>query len=110
MSLPPRIASVLTEHGVSAEMRVGIEDLYFSLGTGVMDALAEITAEEGLLPKDLTPEHLAGIRSRLGERFLREKHGRWLSGEPTPGFWRDRGLDGGASGMIEAEITTSANI
>ena len=64
-----------------------------------MDAVAELSDSLGIAPADLLPEHLAGVRAHLGERYLRENHRRWLCGEPTPAFWRDRSVEGGATGL-----------
>ncbi len=86
--------------GVSAEARAGLDDLYRCLGPGVVEALAEIADDEKIAPSDIGTGELAKIRPRLGARYLAENHSRWKRGEPTSGFWRDRSLEGGATGLV----------
>lgn len=100
MSLPPRLARVLAEHEIAADTRLRIEDLYHSLGSGVMDALADLAERHALLPRDITPEHLEEIRPILGEAFLKRHHDEWLRGEGTRGFWQDRRQAGAIGGSI----------
>lgn len=99
MTLPPRVAETLVRFGVSASVRAGLDDLCRSLGPGVADALAEICEEDGIAPPSLEPIHLERIRPRLGARYLAQHHAGWLEGRPSPAFWRDRSLEGGATGL-----------
>lgn len=87
------------EFGVPAEVRAGLDDLYRSLGSAVVDALAELSDRRCIAPAELLPEHLEHIRPILGERFLRAHHAEWKRGQPTPAFWRDRSLEGRATGL-----------
>lgn len=100
MSLPPRLSRVLAKHGIAADTRLRIEDLYHSLGSGVMDALAELAEREALRPSDIRPEHLEQIRPILGEVFLERHHPEWLRGEGTRGFWQDRRQAGAIGGTV----------
>ena len=100
MSLPPRFVRVLAEHGVAAETRLRIEDLYYSLGAGVMEAVAELAERRNVRPPDLRPEHLDELRSILGDWFLRRHHEEWLAGTGTRGFWQDRRQKGAIGGKI----------
>ena len=100
MSLPPRFVRVLSEHGVAADTRLRIEDLYYSLGAGVMDALAELAERRALRPPDIRPEHLDDVRPLLGAGYLRRHHAEWSAGESTRGFWQDRGQKGAIGGKI----------
>lgn len=100
MSLPPRFARVLSEHGVAADTRLRIQDLYYSLGAGVMDALAELAERRALLPPDIRPEHLEDVRPILGEAYLRHHHGEWTEGQSSRGFWQDRSQRGAIGGKV----------
>lgn len=101
MSLPPRFARVLAEHDIAADTRLRIEDLYYSLGSGVMDALAELAERRALKPREITPGHLEDIRPLLGSAFLNRHHAAWLRGESTRGFWQDRGQAGAIGGSLQ---------
>lgn len=99
MTLPPKVAETLVRFGVPAEVRAGLDDLCRDLGPAVVEALADLCDEEGLAPPDLTPAHLLGIRPRLGAAYLAAHHAAWRDGRPSPGFWRDRSLEGGVTGL-----------
>ncbi len=100
MSVPPRFTRVLAEHGVAADTRLRLEDLYYSLGSGVMDALAELAERRCLQPRDIRPEHLEELRPILGESFLARHHPEWLRGEGSRGFWQDRRQAGAIGGSL----------
>jgi hypothetical protein len=102
VSLPPRFARVLVEHGIAADTRLRIEDLYYSLGAGVMDALADLAEQLNVLPPEITPQHLERVRLIMGERFLARHHPEWLAGQGTRGFWQDRGMAGAVGGSIRS--------
>ncbi len=100
MSVPPRFTRVLAEHGVAADTRLRLEDLYYSLGSGVMDALAELAERRSLPARDLRPEHLEELRPILGESFLARHHPEWLQGVGSRGFWQDRRQAGAIGGSL----------
>lgn len=99
LALPDGVARTLARFGVPPDTRAGIGELYRFLGPGVIDAVAGLPDSLGIPPGELTPEHLAGVRMHLGEAFLRDNHPRWLQELPTPAFWRDRSVEGGATGL-----------
>lgn len=100
MPLPPRIVETLIGSGMSAEAVAAVEDWHHHIGPSAIEALTELVESRGLEPEALTPADLAALRSLAGARYLRESHPRWLRGESTPGFWRDRSRGGVASGVV----------
>jgi len=97
MGFPEHIAAILDRFGVPADTKDVLFDLYVSLGDEVLEVFSEI-AEDVDSPADLRPEHCAGIRTRVVERYLRRSHPQWADGIPTPSLYHPRALQGRASG------------
>jgi hypothetical protein len=98
--LPPRVAETLLGFGLSAEAMACVDDWHHHLGPVAVEALTELVESRGIAPRDLRPGDLETLRALAGARYLRENHPRWLQGESTPGFWRDRSRGGVASGLV----------
>jgi len=94
---PEHIAAIFDRFGVPADTKDVLYELYVSLGDEVLEVFSEV-AEEVDSPADLRPEHCAGIRPRVVERYLRRNHPRWRDGIPTPSLYHPRALQGRASG------------
>jgi hypothetical protein len=99
MSLPPAVAQTLIEFGFASDVRAGIAEQYRFLGPGALEALVELTEGRGRSPVDVKVEDLAEVRAIVGARFLESSFGAWKQGDPSAGFWRNRKLEGGATGM-----------
>src|ERR1051325_9684358 len=97
MSFPDHIAEILDRFGVPADTKDALFELYVSLGDEVLEVFSEI-AEDVHSPAELRPEHCAGIRAQVVERYLRRHHPRWMDGVPTPSLYHPRLLQGRASG------------
>jgi hypothetical protein len=97
MSFPDHIAEILDRFGVPADTKDALFELYVSLGDEVLEVFSEI-AEDVDSPAELRPEHCAGIRAQVVERYLRRNHPRWMDGVPTPSLYHPRLLQGRASG------------
>lgn len=67
------------------------------MGDEVLEVFSDIA--DNLNPADLRPEHCAGIRARVVERYLTRNHPLWLAGQPTGSFYHPRALQGRASGV-----------
>ena len=100
MPLPPKIAETLVAFGLSADAIAAVEDWHHHLGPVAVEALTELVESRGLDPRELGPGDLEALRALAGARYLRDNHARWLRGESTPGFWRDRSRGGIASGLV----------
>src|SRR5438132_8741010 len=98
MAFPPHIAQVLEAFGVPADTKAALYDLYVAMGEEALEVFGDIA--EGIdSPANLRPEHCAGVRTRLVDRYLRRNHPLWSSGQPTGSFFRPRALQGRASGL-----------
>jgi hypothetical protein len=98
MAFPPHIAQVLEAFGVPADTKAALYDLYVAMGEEALEVFSDIA--EGIdSPANLRPEHCAGVRTRLVDRYLRRNHPLWSSGQPTGSFYRPRALQGRASGL-----------
>lgn len=100
MALPQPVSETLLLAGVPAAAIAAIDDLYGHLGPAAIDAVSELVERRGLAPDELRPEDLAGVRALAGERYLRQHHEGWTRGASSPGFWRDRAMGGGATGVV----------
>ena len=100
MSLPPRVAEILVAWSVPPEVRARLGELHHFLGQPAIDAFIDIVEGGDRPPSELVPEDLDVLRATAGERYLDQHHARWLEGEPTPGFWRDRTIEGAPSGLV----------
>jgi hypothetical protein len=98
MPFPPHIAQVLDAFGLPADTKAALYDLYVAMGQEALEVFGDI-AEGVDSPANLRPEHCAGVRTRLVERYLRRNHPLWSSGQPTGSFYRPRALQGRASGL-----------
>jgi hypothetical protein len=99
MSFPDHIAAILDSHGVRADTKSALYELYVSMGDEVLDVFGDV-AERAASVTDLMPEDTLAIRHAVVERYLRRNHPRWQEGQPTPSFWHPRELEGRASGLI----------
>ena len=98
MAFPAHIAYVLETFGVPADTKAALYDLYVAMGEEALEVFGDIA--EGIdSPTNLRPEHTAGVRTRLVDRYLRRNHPLWSSGQPTGSFYRPRALQGRASGL-----------
>ena len=100
VSLPSRFAEVLVAWGVPPDVRARLADHYLFLGQAALDAFVELCDGPGRSPEALTPADLDGIRVLAGAAYLGENHAKWVAGEPSPGFWRDRTIEGGPTGLV----------
>lgn len=100
VSLPARISEVLAAWSVPTDVRARLSELYLFLGQPAIDAFIDVIETSGKPPSELVPDDLLVVRARAGERYLQVNHERWLAGEPTPGFWRDRKIEGGPAGLV----------
>lgn len=98
MPFPPHIAQVLDAFGLPADTKAALYDLYVAMGQEALEVFGDI-AEGVDSPANLRPEHCAGVRTRLVERYLRRNHPLWSTGQPTGSFYRPRALQGRASGL-----------
>ena len=98
MPFPSHIERVLEEHGVPADTKVALYDLYLNLGDEVLEVFGDI-AESVVSVSALRPEDTAAIRGRVIERYLRRNHPKWIEGSPTASLWHPRVAEGRASGM-----------
>lgn len=99
MALPQRLSETFLQAGVPAAAVAAIDDLYGHLGPAAIDAVSELVERRGLQPEALRPEDLADVRALAGERYLRQHHEGWTRAASSPGFWRDRAMGGGATGV-----------
>jgi hypothetical protein len=100
VSLPARVTEVLAAWGVPTDVRARLAELHRFIGPAAIDAFVGIAESSSRAPSELLPQDLDPIRADAGESYLSHNHPLWLQGEPTPGFWRDRTLEGGASGLV----------
>lgn len=99
MSLPRAIAQTLVDHGFAPEVRARVGELYRFLGPSAVEALIDLTEGRERMPSDLVASDLDEVRAIAGARYLRAHHEHWKAGSPTPTFWRDRTMEGGATGL-----------
>jgi len=97
MPFPPHIARIFEAFRVPADTKAVLYDLYVSLGDEALEVFGDIV--DTIDPSTLRPEHCAAIRAQLVERYLTRNHPAWMSGKPTPSFYRPRLLEGRASGV-----------
>lgn len=109
MPFPEHIAAVFDQFGVPADTKEILYDLYLSFGDEALEVFSEI-AEAVPSPADLRPEHCAGIRRSVVERYLRRNHPRWLDGQPTPSLYHPRAYEGRASGVAIPLGTVDATV
>jgi hypothetical protein len=100
MALPQRLTETFLQAGVPAATLAAIDDLYGHLGPAAVEAVSAIVERRALAPAELRPEDLAEVRAWAGERYLRQHHDGWMRGQSSPGFWRDRAMGGGATGIV----------
>ena len=98
MPFPEHIERVFDAHGVPADTKAALFDLYISMGNDVLEVFSNIAETVGS-PHELRPEDTLPIREQVVERYLRKNHPRWLEGTPTPSLWFPRALQGRASGL-----------
>jgi hypothetical protein len=99
MALPRPLAETFLQAGVAAATLAAIDDLYGHLGPAAIEAVSDLVERRGLPPAGLRAEDLAEVRALAGERYLRQHHEGWTRGQSSPGFWRDRAMGGGATGV-----------
>lgn len=100
MALPERVAAILASWGVGTDVRARLAEHHRFLGQPAIDAFVDLVESGGRRPDELEPADLDGLRARAGERYLGECHAKWLAREPTPGFWRDRTIEGAPAGLV----------
>ena len=100
MSLPPRVAEVLAAWNVPTDVRARLAELHVFLGQPAIDAFIEVVEGSERPPSELVAEELDAVRAVAGRRYLEQHHASWLAGEPTPGFWRDRTIEGAPTGLV----------
>jgi hypothetical protein len=100
VSLPPPVVDILAAWNVPLDVRARLTDLHVFLGQRALDAFVEIAESSGRPPSELVPADLDSLREAAGERYLELSHPRWLDGEPTTGFWRDRTIEGAPTGIV----------
>src|SRR5581483_438040 len=98
MPFPEHIERIFEVFGVPADTKSAVYDLYVTMGDEALEVFGEI-AESVDSPANLRPEHCAGVRARVVERYLTRNHPRWVEGQPTASFYRPRVLEGRASGL-----------
>lgn len=100
VSLPPRVTEILAAWSVPTDVRARLSELHVFLGQPAIDAFIDIVEGCGRQPSELQVEDLDPLRANAGEAYLREQHAKWRAGEPTPGFWRDRRIQGAPAGLV----------
>jgi hypothetical protein len=98
MPFPPHIDRVFDAYAVAADTKAALYDLYLSMGDEVLEVFGDIADGAGS-PAALRPEHCAGMRARVVERYLARNHPQWLEGKPTPSLYHPRAGEGRASGI-----------
>lgn len=98
MPFPPHIEHIFEVFGIAADTKAFLYDLYLSLGPEVLEVFSDI-AEGVESPATLRPEHCAGVRREVVERYVRRCHPQWLAGQPTPSLYRPREAEGRAAGV-----------
>ncbi len=100
VSLPERFARVLVSWGVPPDVRARLAEQYMFLGQPALDAFAAICDAAGREPSELVPADLDDVRTQAGAAYVDANHAKWVAGEPSPGFWRDRRIEGGPTGLV----------
>jgi hypothetical protein len=100
VSLPARVSEVLVAWDVAPAVRARLAELHVFLGEPAFDAFVRLAEACGRAPRDIEPEELDAVRALAGEAYLLRHHGDWVAGRPTPGFWRDRTLEGATAGLV----------
>lgn len=98
MPFPSHIEQVFDAHGLPADTKAALYDLYVSMGEEVLEVFGDI-ADTVASASMLRPEDTVAIREQVVERFLRRNHPLWIAGTPTPSLWHPRVTEGRASGM-----------
>ena len=98
MAFPEHIDRIFEAFGIAADTKATLYDLYVSMGPDALEVFSDI-AEGVESPASLRPEHCAGVRDLVVERYLRRNHPLWLAGTPTPSLYRPRELEGRAAGV-----------
>jgi len=99
MPFPPHIERIFEAFGIAPDTKAFLYDLYISMGPEVLEVFSDV-AEGVDSPATLRPEHCAGIRRQVVERYLRKNHPQWLEGQPTPSLYCPREAEGRASGVV----------
>ena len=99
MSLPRAITQTLVDFGFAPDVRARVAELYRFLGPASIEALIDLTEGLQRQPSELVPGDLDQVRAITGAAYLRANHEHWKAGSPTPTFWRDRTMEGGATGL-----------
>jgi hypothetical protein len=98
MPFPEHIERVFDAYGVPPDTKSVLYDLYLSMGDEVLEVFGDVADSVGS-PAALRPEHCAGLRTQVVERYLTRNHPQWIDGKPTPSLYHPRALEGRASGI-----------
>jgi hypothetical protein len=98
LPFPSHIERVFEAFGIAADTKATLYDLYISMGPEVLEVFSDI-AEGVESPATLRPEHCAGVRRSVVERYLTRNHPLWLAGTPTPSLYCPREAEGRAAGV-----------
>jgi hypothetical protein len=98
LPFPEHIERVFDAFRIAADTKATLYDLYVSMGPEVLEVFSDI-AEGVESPDTLRPEHCAGVRRSVVERYLTRNHPLWFSGTPTPSLYCPRELEGRAAGV-----------
>ena len=99
MTFPRHLAEVLDRFRIRPDTKATLYDFYLQYGADALDSFSSLS-EDFDAASQITPEDLAGLRTRMVEAYLRKNHELWLQGKPTPSLYAPRAAEGRASGLV----------